>query len=194
MVNNGSISNTNADGGLGVLIDTTNGNLFPPASGFASTGSIDLGGSGTNKRGIVIQGGNTYYGPITLTTLTAVSITGATAATQSSSLIVQGDGSAAFLLAQGTKVTSNILLGGGGILQNASVNSTASNSIIVDLDGTVNGNVILAAGVSGVGPGMIGIQDIGRHPFLRLRYGRAHGLYLSDLLERRAAQYRRPFP
>jgi hypothetical protein len=161
VTNNGAISNTNADGGLGVLIDTTNGNLFPPAASFASTGSIDLGGSGTNKRGIVIQGGNTYYGPITLTTLTAVSVTGATAATQQSSLIVQGDGSAAFLLTQGTKVTSNILFAGGGILQNASVNSTASNSIIVDLDGTVNGNVILSSGFSGVGAGMIGIQELG---------------------------------
>ena len=46
--------------------------MFPPATGFASTGSIDLGGNGTNKRGIVIQGGNTFYGPITLTNLTAV--------------------------------------------------------------------------------------------------------------------------
>jgi hypothetical protein len=161
VINNGAISNTNADGALGVLIDTTNGNIFPPTAGFSSTGSIDLGGSGTNKRGIVIQGGNTYYGPITLSTLTAVAVTGATAATQQSSLIVQGDGSAAFLLTQGTKVTSNILFGGGGILQNASVNSTQSNAIMVDLDGTVNGNVILASSFSGVGAGMIGIQELG---------------------------------
>jgi len=161
VVNNGAISNTNADGGIGVIIDTTNGNLFPPTAGFASTGSIDLGGSGTNKRGIIIQGGNTYYGAITLTTLTAVSVTGATTAAQQSSLIVQGDGSAAFLLTQGTKVTSNILFGGGGILQNASVNSTASNAIMVDLDGTVNGNVILGSSFSGVGAGMIGFQELG---------------------------------
>src|SRR5579883_1887373 len=114
VVNSGFISNTNADSGIGVLIDTTNGNLFPPTSGLASTGSIDLGGSGTNKRGILVQGGNTYYGAITLTNLTAVAVTGATATAQSSSLIVQGDGSAAFLLTQGTKVTSNILFGGGG--------------------------------------------------------------------------------
>jgi hypothetical protein len=161
VVNNGFISNTNADGGIGVLIDTTNGNLFPPAAGFASTGSIDLGGTGTNKRGIVIQGGNTYYGAITLTNLTAVAVTGATATTSSSSITVQGDGSAAFLLTQGTKVTSNILFGGGGILQNASVNSTASNAIMVDLDGTVNGNVILGSSFSGVGAGMVGFQELG---------------------------------
>lgn len=161
VINNGFISNTNADGGLGVLIDTTNGNLFPPATGLASTGSIDLGGSGTNKRGITVSGGNTYYGAITLTNLTAVAVTGATATAQSSSLIVQGDGSAAFLLTQGTKVTSNILFGGGGILQNASVNSTQSNSIIVDMDGTVNGNVYIASSFSGVGAGMVGFQTLG---------------------------------
>jgi hypothetical protein len=161
VVNNGFISNTNTDNGIGVLIDTTAGNLFAPTLGLASTGSIDLGGSGTSKRGIVIQGGNTYYGAITLTNLTAVSVTGATATAQSSALVVQGDGSAAFLLLQGTKVTSNILLGGGGILQNASTNSTASNSIIVDLDGTVNGNVYLASSLQGVGPGIIGVQTLG---------------------------------
>ena len=159
MVNNGGISNTGTDGGIGVLIDTTAGSLLSP--GFASTGTIDVGGNGTNKRGIVIQGGNTFYGPITLTSLAAVSLTGAIAATQQSSLIVQGDGSAAFLLVQGTKVTSNILLGGGGIIQNATVNSTASNSIIVDLDGTLNGNLIIRSGLSGVGPGLIGVQTLG---------------------------------
>src|SRR4029079_3668666 len=36
-----------------------------------------------------------------------------------------------------------------------------SNSIIVDLDGTVNGNVILQGGLSGVGPGLIGLQTLG---------------------------------
>ena len=159
--NNGTISNTNADSGIGVLIDTTNGNLFSTSGGMASTGSINLGGSGTDKRGIIIQGGNTYYGPITLTNLTAVAVTGATATAQSSAVIVQGDGSAAFLLTQGTKVTSNILFGGGGILQNGTVNSTASNSIMVDLDGTVNGNVYLASAFSGVGAGMIGFQTLG---------------------------------
>ena len=160
VINNGVISNAGTDTGIGVSIDTTNGNLLSP-SGFASTGSIDVGGGGTSKRGIVIQGGNTFYGPVTLTSLTAIALDGTAAATQASSMIVQGDGSAAFLLVQGTKVTSNILLGGGGIIQNASTNSTASNSIIVDLDGTLNGNLILASGLSGVGAGLIGVQTLG---------------------------------
>jgi len=160
VVNNGTISNANVDNGIGVVIDTTAGNIVSP--GFASTGSIDVGGNGTSKRGVAIQGGHTFYGPITLTTLIATNtLTGSSAAASSSSMIVQGDGSAAFLITQGTKVTSNILLGGGGIIQNASKNSTQSNSIIVDLDGTVNGNVILQGGLSGVGPGLIGLQTLG---------------------------------
>ena len=159
VINNGSISNGNTDTGIGLSIDTSGGNIL--SQGFASTGTIDLSGNGTSKRGIVIQGGNTFYGPITLTDLTAVALTGAAAATQASSMVVQGDGSAGFLLVQGTKVTSNILLGGGGIVQDASTGSTASNSIIVDLDGTVNGNFVLQSGLSGVGPGMVGLQELG---------------------------------
>jgi hypothetical protein len=160
VTNNGFIANTGTDTGIGVSIDTTGGSILSPL-GFASTGTVDLGGNGTSKLGIVIQGGNTFYGPITLTDLTAVSITGTTAAAQSSAMIVQGDTSAALLLVQGTKITSNILLGGGGIVQNSSTGSTASNSVMVDLDGTLNGNLIIQSGLSGVGAGMIGVQTLG---------------------------------
>jgi len=159
VANNGGISNTNTDGAIGVSIDTKLGNIL--SNGFASTGTIDVGGNGTGKRGIVIQGGNTFYGPVTLTTLVGTTLTGQAVAASSSAMIVQGDNSAAFLLAQGTRVTSNILLGGGGIVQNASPNSTQSNSIMVDLDGTLNGNLILQGGLSGVGPGLIGVQTLG---------------------------------
>lgn len=161
VTNSGTISNTNVDNGIGVLIDTSGGNIVS-TTGFSSTGSIDVGRNGTQKRGIVIQGGHTFYGPITLTDLIATStLTGASTTAQSSALIVQGDASAAFLIAQGTTVTSNILLGGGGIVQNASANSTQSNSIVVDLDGTVRGNVYLQGGISGVGPSLIGLQTLG---------------------------------
>ena len=160
VTNSGTISNANVDNGIGVLIDTSGGNIL--SNGFSSTGSIDVGRNGTSKRGIVIQGGNTFYGPITLTDLIATStLTGASTTAQSSAVIVQGDGSAAFLIAQGTKVTSDILLGGGGIVQNASTNSTQSNSIVVDLDGTLNGNLYIQGGISGVGPGLIGLQTLG---------------------------------
>ena len=183
-----TISNANTDNGIGVVIDTTAGNIVA-STGFSSTGSIDVGGSGTSKRGIVIQGGNTFYGPITLTDLIATStLTGTSTTAQSSAVIVQGDGSAAFLLTQGTKVTSNILLGGGGILQNASVNSTASNSIIVDLDGTLNGNLFLSRRAVRRGSGHDRHADPGRHPFLRQRYGEAFRLYLPIFFRRLADQ------
>jgi hypothetical protein len=161
ILNNGFIANTGTDSAIGVSIDTSLGNIIAPATGFASTGSVDLGGSGTGKRGIVISGGNTFYGSISLTNLTTTALTGTSAVTQQSSIILQGDSSAAFLLTQGTKVTSNILLGGGGIVQNGSVNSTSSNSIVVDLDGTVNGNVLIGGGISGVGAGLIGVAELG---------------------------------
>jgi hypothetical protein len=161
LINEGSISNAGVDTGIGVSIDTTNGSLFPSSSGFASSGTVDLGGSGTSKIGILITGGHTFYGPITMTSLATTAIGGATAVTQSSSILIKGDNSAALLLQEGSSVTSNILIGGSGIIQNASDNSTASNSIVVDLDGTVNGNFINSGGISAVGPGIIGIQTIG---------------------------------
>jgi hypothetical protein len=162
VTNNGAISNANVDNGIGVSIDTSGGNINPGTAGLSSTGTIDVGGNGTGKLGIVIQGGNTYYGPITLTTLTALNtLTGQTTATQTSSIVVQGDSSAAFELVQGTKITSNILLGGGGIVQDSSPNSTASNSVMVDLDGTLNGNFYISSALSGVGAGMTGVQTLG---------------------------------
>jgi len=163
VTNSGSISNSNVDGGIGVMIDTTAGSLVS-ASGFTSAGAIDVGQNGTGKRGIVIQGGNTFYGPITLTSVAAVSsLTGQVAATQSSSLVLKGDSSAAFLLVQGTTVTSNIFLSGGGIVQTGSTdNSTQqSGSIVVDLDGTLRGNLIVQSPITGVGPGIIGLQTLG---------------------------------
>jgi hypothetical protein len=162
VANNGTISNGNVDNGIGVSIDTSGGNVNPGTAGFTSTGTINMGGNGTGKLGIVVQGGNTYYGPITLTTLTALNtLTGATAATSTSALLVQGDSSAAFELVQGTKITSNLLLGGGGIVQDSSVNSTASNSVMVDLNGTLNGNLYIQSSLSGVGAGMEGVQTLG---------------------------------
>lgn len=158
VTNNGFIANTGTNDSTGILIDTTNGNIFPGTGGFGSTGTIDLGGGGSGKKGIFITGGKTFYGPVTLTSLTGLNATGQAVTAQQSSLILKGDQSVAFYLSQGTTVTSNILLSGGGIIQNASDNSTASNSIMVLLDGTVNGNVVNTGGLAGVGPGMIGMQ------------------------------------
>jgi hypothetical protein len=157
VLNNGYISNPGVDSAIGLEIDTTNGNLFPPATGVASTGSFDLTGNGTAKRGIFITGGNTFYGPITLTSLTATSTTGTTGAAQASGMSVKGDSSFGLYLAQGTTVTSNIFTGGNGISYSASDNSTQSNAVIIDLDGKLNGNYVNAGAINAVGPGVVGI-------------------------------------
>ncbi len=155
-VNNaGFIANTGTSDAVGIQIDTSvnSGVLFPPSNGLVSTGTIDLAGGGTGKRGVLVTGNGTYYGPITLTGLSTSGIT-----TQSSSMLIQGDSSVAFWLQQNTKVTSNIVLGGSGIIQNASANSQQSNSIVALLDGTVNGNFVNSGSISAAGAGLIGIQ------------------------------------
>jgi len=159
-VNNGSLANAGVDSGIGVQIDTTSGSLYS-TNGFTSTGIINLSGNGTAKRGIWITGGHTFYGPVTLTSLTGVTSTGSAGIVQSSTLTLTGDSSAAFVLDQGTSVTSNILFGGSGITQSGSVNSTNTGSIIVYLNGTVNGNVYNAAPINGVGASMIGVEVLG---------------------------------
>jgi hypothetical protein len=159
VTNQGFITN-NSDQGIGVSIDTTAGNLFPPAAGFSNTALIQTLGSGTLKKAIQIIGGHTFYGPISLTALTSVAgTTGAAAATQSSDIAVLGDNSTSFFLQQGTSVTSNIGIGG-AITQNNSTN-TPSSSIVVDLDGTVNGNVFTSAAITGIGAGITGVQILG---------------------------------
>lgn len=158
--NNGAIGNAGVDSAIGVEIDTTAASLTS-SSGFTSTGTIDLSGDGTAKRGIWITGGHTFYGPITLTSLTGVTDTGSAGIVQASTLTLTGDSSAAFVLDQGTTVTSNILLAGSGITQSGSNNSTNTGSVIVYLNGTVNGNFINAAPISGVGASMTGIEVLG---------------------------------
>jgi hypothetical protein len=160
ILNNGTISNTGVDSAVGVEIDTSAGNLLSPG-GFASTGTIDLSGNGTGKEGLFITGGNTFYGPVTLTSLSATAVTGTTGIAQSSSLVIKGDSSIGLYLVNGTTITSNILTGGGGIVYNASDNSTQSNAIVVDLDGKLNGNFINSGAISAVGPGVIGIFEAG---------------------------------
>jgi hypothetical protein len=162
LVNNGSLSNTGVDSAIGAEIDTTNGSIYAPG-GLGSTGIINLSGGGSAKRGIWITGGNTFYGPVTLTSLTGVTSTGAVGVAQSSSLTLQGDSSAAIVLDEGTKVTSNILLGGNGITMSGTTlgSTTATGSIGVFLSGTIYGNFVNAAPIQAVGQGIIGLETLG---------------------------------
>src|SRR5258708_16983574 len=104
VLNNGYISNTGVDSAVGLAIDTSAGNILSPSTGFLSAGTIDVSGDGSTKRGIIIEGGHTFYGPVTLSSLTATAITGVTATTQAPPLLVKGDYPAATHLVQGPTI------------------------------------------------------------------------------------------
>ena len=150
LLNDGYIRNTNAASAVGVEIDTSSGNLIPASTGLDSVGIIDLSGSGTGKTGILIKGGNTFYGPIIL----------AAGSGQSASLTVKGDSSYGLELVSGTTVTSNITISS-PIVMSPSDNSTSDNSVAVQLSGKLNGNFINAGAITGVGPGVVGIVETG---------------------------------
>ncbi len=145
--NNGTVSNSDSDTAVGVLIDTSGGNLVAPAT-FNNSGAIDLSGKGANKTAIEILGGNIYYGSIALLSTTTISTTASgqsTASTGGSSISVQGDGSTAFLLTQGTTLDGDLTLSG-PISMIPADKSTASGATLIDLEGNVNGNVFVNSG------------------------------------------------
>ena len=73
---------------IGIEVDTTSGNLVN-STGIRNGGSIYLTGTGTDKSAIFITGGNTFFAPITLSSVVA----GPSATTSSggSNVNVQGD-------------------------------------------------------------------------------------------------------
>lgn len=163
VLNQGYISNGNTEQAIGLWINTAGGNIVSPSLGFANTGTVEVAGSGTAKAAILISGGNSFYGPISLTTLTSTATVGSasqSAVTAASSVIVKGDYSSAFYLSQGTTMVGNILVNG-GISQEASDKSTVSSGVIVNLDGPLYGNFVNQSSIQGTGPGMRGVQLTG---------------------------------
>jgi hypothetical protein len=158
--NSGSLSADGVNAATGVSIDTSPGDLFPATTGFSNSGLISLGGNGTGKAGIVISGGNTFYGPISLNPSVSAVVSGTTVTTAASQISLKGDGSSSLYLTQGTSVTSNILLGG-TISQLPSDKSTTGGSTVINLDGTVNGDVVNLATISGIGANIRGIYTAG---------------------------------
>src|SRR5258706_4043380 len=63
VLNNGYISNTGVDSAIGLAIDTSAGNVLSSGTGFSTTRTIDASGDGSTKRGIITEGGSTFYGP-----------------------------------------------------------------------------------------------------------------------------------
>ena len=142
--NLGSISNTDTTGGTGILIDTTAGNIVN-STGVFNVGGINVTGNGTGKAALAIIGGNTFFGPITFSEVAQTSTIGSTSTTtalQESSVNVQGDQSSTLFQAQNATIDGNISLGG-VVTLSPSKNSSANGATPMELDGNVQGNVVL---------------------------------------------------
>ncbi len=149
--NSGRIANTGTGGSYGVVIDTSAADIVSNG-GFANFGAIDLTGAGSGKTAILIGGGKNYFGPLSL----------AAGSAGTSSVVVQGDASSALLLVNGTTMTGNMLLGGAMTMGPAS-GSQGSGSALVNLDGVLNGNVLIdtTGSLSHLGQGARGVQILG---------------------------------
>lgn len=142
LLNQGSISNQNTAGAIGILVDTSAGDLVNSA-GITNLGSINLTGNGTGKSAILIQGGHTLYAPISFNNI--ISTTGGTVA--GSSVSVVGDTSNIFTLLQGTTIDGDVIMGG-TMVQTASDKSTTLGNTAIALEGNLNGNFIIGQGAA----------------------------------------------
>ena len=137
--NQGSISNSDTAGAIGVQVDTSAGNIVN-SSGIVNLGAISLTGKGTGKAAIFISGGNTFFAPITLATVTTTA--GSTSSITGSSIAVVGDGSNIFTLQQGTTIDGDVALAG-SMTETASDKSTTRGNTAVDIEGNLDGNFII---------------------------------------------------
>jgi hypothetical protein len=142
LLNQGTISNQDTVGAVGVAVDTSGGDIVN-SSGITNLGSINLTGKGTGKSALLISGGHTLYAPITFNNI--ISTTGATVA--GSSVSVVGDNSNIFTFAQGTTIDGDVTMGG-TMVQSPSDKSTSNGNTAFDLEGNLNGNFVIGQGAS----------------------------------------------
>ena len=149
LLNEGSISNVNTAGAIGVAVDTSAGDIVN-STGIANLGSFDLTGNGTGKSALLVEGGHTFFGPITFSAVTTT--VGNSASLSGSSVAVVGDSSNIFTLFQGTTIDGDMNMGGTMSLA-ASDKSTTQGNTAFDIEGNLNGNFVISqlASVSSVG-------------------------------------------
>jgi hypothetical protein len=148
----GIVSNTDTSSAVGLEVDTTTQAINSSVAsalgapiGVSSLGTIDLTGSGSSKTGILITGGNGYTGPVTLDAGSVVTIT--------------GDNGTGVALALGTAMTgtgactantnscSDLTLAGTMTMTPSSNGSTSASGLrLVDIAGTLNGDLNVSAG------------------------------------------------
>jgi len=143
--NLGGISNVNTSSAVGVEVNTSTGNLVN-STGILNLGSISLSGPGSGKAAIIVEGGNTFFAPITLETVTTSAGSAATTVT-GSSIAVEGDESNVFTLVQGTTIDGDVIMAGSLSLTRG-LNSTVAGDTAMDIEGNLQGNVLIAQGAS----------------------------------------------
>ncbi len=159
LINQGSISNSNTSSAMGVAINTSGGNIVS-STGFLNQGGINLTGTGNGKSALVIEGGNTFFAPITFQSVTTT--VGSSASLAGSSLSVVGDNSNVITLFQGTTIDGDVNLAGSMSLT-PSIKSTAQGNTAIDIEGNLNGNFVIGqlASVSSVGNQARGLVILG---------------------------------
>lgn len=142
LLNEGTISNDNTSNAVGIAVDTSAGNIVN-STGIANVGAISLTGNGTGKSALLIEGGNTFFAPITFSSVTTTAGSTVTGVSGSSVSVV-GDGSNILTLIQGTTVDGNIGLSG-TMTETASDKSTAQGNTAIDIEGNLNGNFVIGS-------------------------------------------------
>ena len=128
--NGGALTGADQDSQTGIAIDA-NG----LTGGLDTNGTIALGGSGTTKKAVYLTGASFFNGNITLDANSVVSIV--------------GDSSMGVVSDSNTVLNGDWNLGGTLSMAPTTANSgTASGSIMANLLGTTNGNVIVSSGAS----------------------------------------------
>jgi hypothetical protein len=158
ITNNGTLSQGNSNNALGIQIDTSGGNILAAGSGLLSTNTIALGGDGgSNRVGVLVTGGNHYYGNIVVNAVTAASVSGVGA-----SINVQGDSSSAFRQTAGTSITGDVVFGG-SITTVPNSKSTLGSGTMFSFVAPVYGNVAWDSSVaaSNIGGSAVGITIFG---------------------------------
>jgi hypothetical protein len=158
ILNNGLVSNINNSGSIGIQIDLTNHNVVSQSPGLLSTNAITVAGTGESKVGVLVVGGNTFFGNITLTNSTGVANGGST-----TSVLVTGDNSSAFRLSTESQVDGDVTFGGAFTVEPSAKSTSTSGNTLFMFNGEVNGNVYFDASVAAnsIGQNSRGIQVLG---------------------------------
>jgi len=160
LLNQGGISNENTSNAIGVEVNTASGNIVN-SGGIFNVGGISLTGDGAGKSAILFEGGNTFFAPVTLETVTTTAGSAATTVT-GSSVQVQGDQSNDFTVLQGTTIDGDVVIAGSMGLSR-STNSSVAGDTAVDIEGNLQGNFLIAQGsaISAVGNQARGVVILG---------------------------------